>query len=70
MLLGPGAGEVHGIATEWGRVEIGCEGCGLKQYLDVLDVGGLFTPAGAQAPGSAAINWRTSAPRAPPHAAA
>ena len=56
MLLGLGADEVHGIVAEQGRVEIGCEFCGIKYHFDAVDVGGLFTPAGTQAPGSAAIN--------------
>ena len=56
MLVGLGADEVHGIVAEQGRAEIGCEFCGLKYHFDAVDVGGLFTPAGAQAPGSAAIN--------------
>ncbi len=56
MLLGLGADEVHGIVAEQGRVEIGCEFCGVKYHFDAVDVGGLFTPVGTQAPGSAAIN--------------
>ncbi|MEO8123958.1 MAG: Hsp33 family molecular chaperone HslO, partial [Burkholderiales bacterium] len=56
MLLGLGAAEVDDIVAEQGRVEIGCEFCGLKYHFDPIDVGGLFTPASAQAPGSATIN--------------
>lgn len=56
MLLGLGAAEVDDIVAEQGRVEIGCEFCGLKYHFDPVDVGGLFMPASAQAPGSAAIN--------------
>jgi molecular chaperone Hsp33 len=56
MLLGLGADEVHGIVAEQGRVEIGCEFCGRKVHFDAVDVGRLFTPVGAQAPGSTAIN--------------
>ena len=56
MLIGLGAEEVHGIVAEQGRAEIGCEFCGLKYHFDAVDVGGLFTPAVVQAPGSAAIN--------------
>ncbi len=56
MLLGLGAAEVDDIVAEQGRVEIGCEFCGLKYHFDQVDVGGLFTPASAQAPGSAALN--------------
>lgn len=56
MLLGLGADEVHDIVREQGRVEIGCEFCGLKYHFDEVDVGGLFSPPAAQAPGSSAIN--------------
>jgi len=56
MLVGLGTEEVDGIVAEQGRVEIGCEFCGLKYHFDPVDVGGLFMPAVAQAPGSAAIN--------------
>ena len=56
MLQGLGASEVDGIVAEQGRVEIGCEFCGLKYRFDAVDVGSLFTPPGRQQPGSAAIN--------------
>jgi len=56
MLLGLGADEVEGIVAEQGRVEVGCEFCGLKYHFDAVDVGGMFVPEGARAPGSAAIN--------------
>lgn len=56
MLQGLGAAEVDDIVAEQGRVEIGCEFCGLKYHFDRVDAAGLFTPASAQAPGSAAIN--------------
>ena len=56
MLLGLGAAEVDDIVAEQGRVEIGCEFCGLKYHFDPVDVGGLFTPAGTQGQGSTAIN--------------
>ena len=54
MLRGLGREEVDGIIDEQGRVEIGCEFCGLKYHFDPVDVGELFTPAGNQPPGSAA----------------
>ena len=54
MLKGLGREEVDGIIVEQGRVEIGCDFCGLKYHFDPVDVGGLFTPAGNQPPGSAA----------------
>jgi molecular chaperone Hsp33 len=56
MLLGLGADEVQGIVAEQGRVEVGCEFCGMKRHFDAVDIGTLFTAAGRQAPGSAAIN--------------
>ncbi len=56
MLLGLGADEVHGIVTERGEVEIGCEFCGLQYRFDAVDVGELFTPERDQPPGSTALN--------------
>ena len=56
MLVGLGADEVNDILAEQGRAEVGCEFCGLKYHFDAVDVGGLFTPADVQAPGSASIN--------------
>jgi molecular chaperone Hsp33 len=56
MLKTLGRDEVDGIVVEQGRVEIGCDFCGLKYHFDPVDVGGLFMPAGVQVPGSDAIN--------------
>ena len=56
MLQGLGAPEVNGIVAEQGRVEVGCEFCGLKYHFDAVDVGAMFVPDGARAPGSVAIN--------------
>ena len=56
MLKGLGRAEIDGIVAEQGRVEIGCDFCGLKYYFDPVDVGELFTPMGNQAPGSSTIN--------------
>ncbi|MBK6865444.1 MAG: Hsp33 family molecular chaperone HslO [Ideonella sp.] len=56
MLQGLGAGEVQGIVAEQGRVEVGCEFCGLKYHFDAVDVGAMFVPDGARVAGSAAIN--------------
>ena len=56
MLEGLGRVEVDGILAEQGRVEIGCEFCGLQYHFDPVDVGELFTPVQQQAPGSSAIN--------------
>ena len=54
MLAGLGRDEVDGIVSEQGRVEVGCEFCGLKYHFDRVDVGGLFTPVRDQPPGSSA----------------
>ena len=54
MLKGLGRDEIDSIITEQGRVEIGCEFCGIKYHFDPVDVGELFTPAANQSPGSAA----------------
>ena len=56
MLLGLGADEVNSIVAERGDVEIGCEFCGVRYQFDAVDVGELFTPPVAQAPGSPTIN--------------
>lgn len=56
MLIGLGRPEVDDIIVEQGRVEIGCDFCGIKYHFDAVDVGELFTPTPQQAPGSAAIN--------------
>ncbi len=56
MLKGLGRDEIDGIVLEQGRVEIGCDFCGIKYHFDPVDVGELFTPAQDQPPGSAAIN--------------
>jgi molecular chaperone Hsp33 len=56
MLKGLGREEIDGIVLEQGRVEIGCDFCGIKYHFDPVDVGELFTPAQDQPPGSAAIN--------------
>ena len=53
MLISLGRAEVDSIVAEQGRVEIGCDFCGIKYHFDPVDVGELFTPVGQQAPGSA-----------------
>jgi molecular chaperone Hsp33 len=52
MLTSLGRAEVDSIIDEQGRVEIGCDFCGRKYHFDPVDVGELFTPGSAQAPGS------------------
>jgi len=56
MLRSLGREEVDGIIVEQGRVEIGCDFCGIKYHFDPVDVGELFTPITNQAPGSAATH--------------
>ena len=52
MLKSLGRSEIDGILDEQGRVEVGCEFCGLKYHFDPIDVGGLFTPGRDQPPAS------------------
>jgi molecular chaperone Hsp33 len=52
MLKSLGREEIDGIVAEQGRVEIGCDFCGIKYHFDPVDVGELFTPMAHQAPGS------------------
>lgn len=56
MLGGLGREEVESVVEERGTVEVGCEFCGIKYHFDAVDVGELFAPLAAQAPGSASIN--------------
>jgi molecular chaperone Hsp33 len=56
MLKSLGRTEIDGIVSEQGRVEIGCDFCGIKYHFDPIDVGELFTPIGRQAPGSASTH--------------
>jgi molecular chaperone Hsp33 len=56
MLKGLGREEIDDIVAEQGRVEIGCDFCGVKYHFDIVDVGELFTPHGRQAPGSTTLN--------------
>jgi len=56
MLRSLGRDEIESIIAEQGRVEIGCDFCGLKYHFDPVDSAGLFMPAGTQAPGSSTLN--------------
>jgi len=56
MLKSLGRDEIDGIVAEQGRVEIGCDFCGVKYHFDVVDVGELFTPHARQAPDSTTLN--------------
>jgi molecular chaperone Hsp33 len=56
MLRNLGADEVDSIIAEQGRVEIGCEFCGLKYRFDPVDARKLFLPRHNQPPGSNVLN--------------
>jgi molecular chaperone Hsp33 len=56
MLKSLGREEVDEVLEEQGRVEIGCEFCGVKYHFDAVDVGELFTPPRDQPPSSQSIN--------------
>ena len=56
MLRSLGRDEIESIIAEQGRVEIGCDFCGLKYHFDPVDAAGLFMPAGSQPPGSSTLN--------------
>jgi molecular chaperone Hsp33 len=56
MLKSLGRPEIDDIVREQGRVEIGCDFCGIKYHFDPVDVGELFTPVRDQPPGSTATH--------------
>ena len=56
MLQSLGRAESEGLIAERGLVEVGCEFCGLQYRFDAVDVAGMFTPPGRQAPGSSVLN--------------
>ncbi|HNJ82467.1 MAG TPA: Hsp33 family molecular chaperone HslO [Piscinibacter sp.] len=56
MLRSLGREEIESILAEQGRVEIGCDFCGIKYHFDPVDSAGLFLPAGSQPPGSSTLN--------------
>lgn len=56
MLKSLGREEVDGIVVEQGRVEVGCDFCGVKYHFDAVDVGELFTPQSRQQPGTSTLN--------------
>lgn len=56
MLKGLGREEVDGVVAEQGRVEVGCDFCGIKYHFDAVDVGELFTLPRDQPPGSTTLN--------------
>lgn len=56
MLKGLGREEVDGVVAEQGRVEVGCDFCGIKYHFDAVDVGELFTLARDQPPSSTTLN--------------
>ena len=56
MLVSLGRPEIDGIIAEQGRVEIGCDFCGIKYHFDPIDAAELFTPMRDQPPGSVATH--------------
>ena len=56
MLQGLGRGEVDDILAEQGRVEVGCEFCGIRYRFDPVDAGELFVALVDHPPGSSAMN--------------
>lgn len=56
MLKSLGRAEVDSVVAERGQVEVACEFCGNQYRFDSVDVGELFAPPGAQAPGSRSLN--------------
>ncbi|HZE90928.1 MAG TPA: Hsp33 family molecular chaperone HslO [Rhizobacter sp.] len=56
MLKGLGRDEIDGIIAEQGRVEIGCDFCGLTYHFDPVDARKLFLPHRDQPPGSTVLN--------------
>jgi molecular chaperone Hsp33 len=56
MLRSLGRDEVEGIVAERGEVEIGCDFCGAQYRFDAVDVGDVFTPPLARAPGTGSVN--------------
>ena len=55
MLKSLGRAEIESIVAEQGRVEIGCEFCGLRYEFDRVDAGELFTQPRNQPPGSSTV---------------
>ena len=55
MLRSLGATEVEGIVAERGKVEVGCEFCGLQYGFDAVDAGEMFTVERDQPPGSSSL---------------
>lgn len=56
MLRGLGEQDIRALLAErGGKVEVGCEFCGLQYHFDAVDVCGLFTPAQDQPPVPGAV---------------
>lgn len=56
MLRNLGRAEADDIVSEQGAVSVACDFCAASYRFDAIDIGELFTPIEAQAPGSTAIN--------------
>jgi molecular chaperone Hsp33 len=52
MLRGLGRPEADDILREQGRIEVGCDFCGVQYHFDAIDVTALFGEAVSQPPGS------------------
>jgi molecular chaperone Hsp33 len=55
MLRGLGRDESESLIAEQGRVEVGCEFCGVQYHFDAVDVGEMFTPGRDQPPSTSAV---------------
>ena len=55
MLRGLGREESESLIAERGKVEVGCEFCGLQYRFDAVDVGEMFTPGRDQPPASSQV---------------
>ena len=55
MLNSLGVAEVESILAEQGRVEVGCDFCGVQYQFDAVDAAAIFTQAAAQPPGPTTV---------------
>lgn len=55
MLVGLGRAEIESVVQERGKVEVGCDFCGLHYGFDAIDVGEMFTPRHEQGMSSSTL---------------
>ena len=55
MIRSLGQDEADGILAEQGRIEVGCDFCGLQYRFDAVDAARLFSPPGDQPPVTSAV---------------